>query len=154
MDRPAHVLKLLSQAYAQNFRARTHTLNQFLSPLSIHISIAWPRDANKPAYTPNSNPILYIFYRCQSVRMKCCLLALGKSPLSSLAKCGSSFICLVNVQMCEDEKFCDMSCYAIFSYSVIVHFPQNKISSIPRKDNCTVPFKSNLLTLLFSRSLK
>lgn len=67
----------------------TRTLNQFSSPLSIHISIVEPPDVNK-----RGNPILYIFQRCQSVRMKCCLLALGKFIPSFLAKCSSSFICL------------------------------------------------------------
>lgn len=69
--------------------ARTHPSNQFSSPLSIHISIAAPHDVNKLG-----NPILYIFQRCQSVRMKCCLQALGKFLPSFLAECGSSFICL------------------------------------------------------------
>lgn len=72
-----------------NTHAHTPPSNQFSSPLSIHILIAAPHDVNKLG-----NPILYIFQRCQSVRMKCCLQALGKFLPSFLAECGSSFICL------------------------------------------------------------
>lgn len=92
MDRSgSHSEVAVTYAGKQNARTSTHprALNQSSALLSIHISIVGPPDVNKLG-----NPILYIFQGCQSVRMKCCSLPLGKFLLSVLAQCRSSFISL------------------------------------------------------------
>lgn len=147
MDWPAHVLRLLSHAGTQNTHTLTLWINSCLRYQSISRSLG--PDVNKLGYRPNSNPILYIFHRCQSVRMKCCLLALGKFLLSFLAKCSSSFICLSMYKCVRMKSFvtCQIWCY----FQLFSDRAQTKSHRLPR--NCNNLFPANHLLSDFLCSL-
>lgn len=126
MDRSgSHSELAVTYACKQNTRTSTHPHagNQSSAPLSIHISIAGPPDVNKLG-----NPILYIFQACQSVRMKCCLLPLGKFLLSLLAECSSSFIS-PSMNRCAGTKSC-VTCQIWCYFQKFTDHPQTITSSI------------------------
>lgn len=117
---------LLSHMHANKTHALPHTLTLGINPRLRYQSIS--RSLGPPDVNKLGNPILYIFQACQSVRMKCCLLPLGKFLLSLLAECSSSFISL-SMNRCAGTKSC-VTCQIWCYFQKFTDHPQRITSSI------------------------